>query len=916
MEKNQELFDRIRAYLYLNNAHLIDWFEDFDKLRSGRITKDQFRRCFEFIKFSLKETELNYIFQQFGENGQINYRKFWGNVSTVFTNPDLELNPTAPVEEGRKIVDKVTNKITSSMPQELDSVFSKMRLHVHNFGTHIRDAYADFDTHNSGRVTKSQFLRNFPFHNLSVEEQNYILQRYLDPSIGDVNYKRFHQDLIDYIGIKEFEEVKPDLSLPHHKQSITLHPLPSNPANVIERFATYVRKNRVRVYDFFISHDPLKSGRVAPETFMNVLTLFGFTFSQEELIDLSERYKIRIEFSDFVKYREFCSDVTKVEENPQTVITQPKASQQQNIKPKQILSKIQSFIITNRINIIPPFQDFDRNKRGYVTNIQFHRVLSVMTVPISKDEISVLAEFYSTDNGVDYFQFVEDVDPAHAQQRRDFKPIGSNKDSIESIYGRTPSGDAFITSEEADQMIHASKKGLLPKLNEPLSIQQLIESLQKWGYIHSVHFHDFLKDFDKFNSGDITNAQLRSGLLIAGYRLTDNEFDLLCNNYSSSTKTGYIKWRQFSDDVLSFVAPKILETNPRTNPISPNSSIFERSLTTEIPPKIKSIIERIHHYIVQRRISLTEQFIDKDKHKHKQVSIPSFAQSMQLIGVHVSKQEIDLLCQYYLDKSTNFVLYPAFIADVESLGPVFIEKTQNREIEPLSVYATQASSFVPKKPILSSDQIKWTTLLKKIQDYVYQRRIRVYEFFENFDRLRHGSVTKQKFRTVIGEIDIPLSEDEIQFVIRMFSFEKQPDLFNYREFCDQVDTVFGKKNLHRDPHASASCIASNFSKETESLSQIENEEIIKVLSRMRNRVTTRRMEILHQFEDYDKSPHRNFITKAQFRQCIGRLGLSSDEKELNLLCKKYKCTDLDEMDYQAFCNDVGGFVEYSNQLIE
>ena len=73
---------------------------------------------------------------------------------------------------------------------------------------------------------------------------------------------------------------------------------------------------------------------------------------------------------------------------------------------------------------------------------------------------------------------------------------------------------------------------------------------------------------------------------------------------------------------------------------------------------------------------------------------------------------------------------------------------------------------------------------------------------------------------------------------------------------------------------------------------------------MANFVATRRMEVRQQFEDYDKRPRRNYITKAQFKQCIGRLGLSSDENELELLCKRYRCTDLDEQNYHAFCNDI------------
>jgi hypothetical protein len=73
---------------------------------------------------------------------------------------------------------------------------------------------------------------------------------------------------------------------------------------------------------------------------------------------------------------------------------------------------------------------------------------------------------------------------------------------------------------------------------------------------------------------------------------------------------------------------------------------------------------------------------------------------------------------------------------------------------------------------------------------------------------------------------------------------------------------------------------------------------------MHNDVVTKRMNIEEQFMDYDRAPRKNYITKQQFKQCIARLGLSTNPREFDVLCKKYRCTDLDDMNYNAFCNDI------------
>ena len=85
-----ELQDRIRTHMYLQSIQPDDWFEDFDKLRSGRVTVDRFRRCFEFIRFRLTDAEFNALVQEYGDRGQVCYRRFLDTHT-----PDLWL-PGAP----------------------------------------------------------------------------------------------------------------------------------------------------------------------------------------------------------------------------------------------------------------------------------------------------------------------------------------------------------------------------------------------------------------------------------------------------------------------------------------------------------------------------------------------------------------------------------------------------------------------------------------------------------------------------------------------------------------------------------------------------------------------------------------------------------------------------------------------------
>jgi hypothetical protein len=135
------------------------------------------------------------------------------------------------------------------------------------------------------------------------------------------------------------------------------------------------------------------------------------------------------------------------------------------------------------------------------------------------------------------------------------------------------------------------------------------------------------------------------------------------------------------------------------------------------------------------------------------------------------------------------------------------------------------------------------------------------------------------------------------------------DLFDYRMFFHPANQIFWRTDLQRkriDQVQSKVAALPDSSATMQSLSPQDEEKITEILGRMKNLVITRRMNIREQFADYDRAPHKNFITKQQFKQCIARLGLSTNPREYDVLCKRYRCTEFDDMNYHAFCDDIEG----------
>jgi Ca2+-binding EF-hand superfamily protein len=76
---------------------------------------------------------------------------------------------------------------------------------------------------------------------------------------------------------------------------------------------------------------------------------------------------------------------------------------------------------------------------------------------------------------------------------------------------------------------------------------------------------------------------------------------------------------------------------------------------------------------------------------------------------------------------------------------------------------------------------------------VKEKRIRVSEFMRDYDKLRHGNITKDQFRLALNMAKLPLSEPEFQQIIKGFACDNKAGYVRWKDFCDCLDEVFGAK---------------------------------------------------------------------------------------------------------------------------
>lgn len=79
------------------------------------------------------------------------------------------------------------------------------------------------------------------------------------------------------------------------------------------------------------------------------------------------------------------------------------------------------------------------------------------------------------------------------------------------------------------------------------------------------------------------------------------------------------------------------------------------------------------------------------------------------------------------------------------------------------------------------------------------KRVRIEEFFRDFDKLRKGKVTIPQFKSILSMMNYNLTEEEFDSLAEKY---RTPDnMFNYFDFCDTINNAFTKKGIDKDPKA-------------------------------------------------------------------------------------------------------------------
>ena len=446
------------------------------------------------------------------------------------------------------------------------------------------------------------------------------------------------------------------------------------------------------------------------------------------------------------------------------------------------------------------------------------------------------------------------------------------------------------------------------KTLDNFTVQDVVEKIQKIVKQKSLRINEFMKDYDPLRSGSITIPQFLSSLSMLKLYLSRKEAQLLCDKYGNPEKEGEVLWTKFCDDIDIVFVVKNLESRADINNVTNITKNSFKLNELSLPEKaiLQEILKEMKAFFEVNRIEPKPFFSNDDRLKRGKVLKSQFKKILHSMKYYISEPNLEILMKKYGDPIPNEINYVVILNDAKEFG----EKNDTKKEEQHTMQKITDKEFVPS---LSSANNYYTyqthftnlnfnigDIIDKIKNTVKINRIRLNEFFEDFDPLRKGTCTKAKFRTALDMANLHLREDEFVILEQFFSVPDENDKVYYKDLVEEVETVFTVKGLEKNPLLRPKdYVIPDFLNPTKRLSQEEADFLDKTMRKLALLSIKYRVMAKNFFRDNDRA-NIGIVPSSRFASILSFFKLHADEKEMNILIKRFSGKNSIEINYYDF----------------
>lgn len=315
--------------------------------------------------------------------------------------------------------------------------------------------------------------------------------------------------------------------------------------------------------------------------------------------------------------------------------------------------------------------------------------------------------------------------------------------------------------------------------------------------------------------------------------------------------------------------------------------VIEKSKSTAnfTEPEMDTLIALLHSIrtqVVNKRILIKPQFQDYDRTNSCHITAEQFRRVLkELCLIPPDEALFQLLLRKYFDKgNVREINYFKFCADIdkpEDIFPVYQAKNPKAENTILHGQLRDAGSSFFDASTKDLDVINNRYMQKRVeifndpndvetrlQHHVVMKRVRIEEFFNDFDKLRRGKVTKNQFQSILSMLNFQLSFQELDALALRYKTNDPEEMFDYVQFCANINQAFTTYGIQKVPQAVVAPVTvDNTTKARRKYLDMTDEEVGQVnsiLEEYRKAVKIKRIHLKPLFQDFDITRNQH-VTK-------------------------------------------------------
>jgi len=730
-----------RRKIVARKIRLCDFFRDFDRTRSGRITKGQFRRGLMASGVYASEEQIRALSNEFqDEFGEFLYGKFCDVVDSVFKTKGLETTPQVDPESKAHLSGRADfgGDLNEDEKSRLDLLLKMLAKKVKNNRILTKVYFKDFDVHKYGYITETRFRRAlFPCFAMSFTESDLALlckafqmRDVEDTRVKYVNYCDF-LGLIDPTGapggMRHSEERKSNgqtfVQIKKYVSKVSELDPDRVEADVLKEI---VSKN-MPIKGAFRDFDPLRTGFCTRDQFSRSLVMCGLSNAGNDVLrTMCNRYFDtqvgKVNYNRFVDivtealqrrserlFSEQTAMLVSAKEKTSTSSSSSSSSSPTSttIDVSDTLRKIKVICKRRRIRLREFMSDFDKLRRGHITRSQLEKGLCAAGLQISSQELAALSDAYV----------------------------------LLSLFF-----SLFLT--------HVHKINTHPNIN-----RRYPATLLDVRGLKTVSWTKFCSDVESV----FTIQSLESN------PMTD------VNSLIRQAREGI---ESSGDQVLG------LET-------------MRSEQKDELEALLKQIVKLKKSMFLN---DFSRYFKDFDRSRSGIVTLPQFERAMKMVRIQsLTSRDLALLGQAFKVhiSGTSCVKYKAFIACLDrveqgcSKGKIWEVTLRRSSLESVSSKEDQGTGRRPKNrgSLGGATSGSLNQILDEMSLFAKKNCVRLKDFLHDYDTLRKGFITKAKLRTALSSAGFSLSSGDMRLLESKFQ-HKDPvynDMVDYRELIRLID---------------------------------------------------------------------------------------------------------------------------------